>query len=111
MLLIGGRIASGCRVALLGAAAGLVLGCAGAGPGDGRAVCAAGPRSASASESLGPVADDGNAARGASLFAAQCSKCHSPQVVDRSSRLFRGYPRLDCANYLDAASDASTSRA
>jgi len=48
----------------------------------------------------------GEAARGATLFAAECAKCHSPLVLERASRLFRGYPRLDCAGFLSAASDA-----
>ncbi len=47
----------------------------------------------------------GDAAKGAALFDAECTKCHSPRVVDRSSRLFRGYPRLDCPDYLAGATD------
>jgi mono/diheme cytochrome c family protein len=47
----------------------------------------------------------GEPERGDTLFAAQCAKCHSARVVDRSSRLFRGYPRLDCASYHAEVSD------
>ena len=47
----------------------------------------------------------GDPERGATLFAAQCAKCHSARVVDRSSRLFWGYPRLDCASYHEEVSD------
>jgi mono/diheme cytochrome c family protein len=48
----------------------------------------------------------GDPARGAALFARECAKCHSRHLVGRGSRLFHGYPRLDCRDYLERASDA-----
>jgi mono/diheme cytochrome c family protein len=48
----------------------------------------------------------GDPERGAALFARECAKCHSRKLVGRSSRLFHGYPRLDCRDYLAQASDA-----
>jgi mono/diheme cytochrome c family protein len=56
-------------------------------------------------------ADDGDPERGAALFARECAKCHSRKLVERSSRLFLGYPRLDCPAYLDLAGDAYLLRA
>ena len=48
----------------------------------------------------------GDATRGADLFALECSKCHSRHVVERTSRLFRGYPRLDCRGFHAKVTDA-----
>lgn len=47
----------------------------------------------------------GDAVRGAALFAGECTRCHSPEISARESRLFRGYPRLDCPDYLARVSD------
>ena len=48
----------------------------------------------------------GDATRGDALFQRDCARCHSPRIEARESRLFRGYPRLDCDAYLAAAPDA-----
>ena len=84
-----------------------VGGCASAPADDLLAPCAPGPASG-LDESAAPVAKlpEGDIARGARLFASECSKCHSPRIVDRSSRLFRSYPRLDCPDFSSRASDA-----
>lgn len=50
------------------------------------------------------------AARGLALFEEHCAKCHSTHTVDRSSSLFRGYPRLDCPAYQRRASTAYLTR-
>jgi mono/diheme cytochrome c family protein len=43
---------------------------------------------------VGP--SDGDAARGSEVFAAECARCHAARIVERDSRLFHDYPRLDC---------------
>ncbi len=68
------------------------------------APCATGPVGAPLVAARAPAG--GDAARGARLFEAECARCHSPLVAERGSRLFRGYPRLDCAAYLARVSDA-----
>lgn len=85
----------------------LAISCAGAPPPDALGPC---PGALEAPRIAYPEADEvstmiGEPERGAMLFAAQCAKCHSARVVDRSSRLFRGYPRLDCASYHAEVSD------
>lgn len=47
----------------------------------------------------------GAVARGAELFARECAKCHSRLVAARGSRLFRGYPRLDCPEFVEGVTD------
>lgn len=39
---------------------------------------------------------EGDAALGADVFAAECARCHAPRLIDRDSRMFHDYPRLDC---------------
>ena len=53
-----------------------------------------------------PALPEGDADSGAALYAEHCVGCHSHDLADRRSRLFRGYPRLDCPAYLDRTSDA-----
>lgn len=50
-----------------------------------------------------PVGEPG---RGAAVFERECWKCHAPRPIDRGSRLFRGYPRLNCRPYMARVSDA-----
>jgi mono/diheme cytochrome c family protein len=38
----------------------------------------------------------GDPVRGAEVFAAECARCHAPRLIERESRMFHGYPRLDC---------------
>lgn len=38
----------------------------------------------------------GDAVLGAEVFAVECVRCHAPRLVDRDSRMFHDYPRLDC---------------
>ncbi len=52
----------------------------------------------------------GQAERGAGLFERECAKCHAPRVIERASRLFWDYPRLDCPAYLARVSDAYLAR-
>ncbi len=59
------------------------------------------PDSAAITQLLGGESD-----RGAALFQRECSKCHAPRLIDRGSRLFWGYPRLNCRPYLARVSDA-----
>ncbi len=47
----------------------------------------------------------GAVTRGAELFALECAKCHSRLVAARGSRLFRGYPRLDCPEFFESVTD------
>ena len=78
--------------------------CAGSPPPDSLGRCASGATQAVTLHEV-PM-EAGDASQGAQLFAASCAKCHAQLVSERSSRLFRGYPRLDCDAYLDRASDA-----
>ncbi|MBW2291690.1 MAG: cytochrome c [Deltaproteobacteria bacterium] len=48
----------------------------------------------------------GDTVRGGVLFGQECNKCHSRLVIERGSRLFRGYPRLDCPDFLTGVSDS-----
>lgn len=80
----------------------LALGCLG--PSSGPAICPESPAPQEHSAPAGLV--PGDAGRGASLFAANCARCHSPDIADRESRVFRRYPRLDCSEWLAGASDA-----
>jgi len=77
-------------------------GCAGA-PASGPADCAAPPDPAALAASASVEPPSGAATRGAALFERECQRCHSPRRQDRESRFFRGYPRLDCADYLSTA--------
>ena len=91
----------------------LALACAGSPAPDTLAICATGERP------IPDVVTDGDpelesqlgrstqsdAANGGLLFAQECTKCHAPRVIERDSRLFRGYPRLDCSEYLAKVSD------
>jgi mono/diheme cytochrome c family protein len=52
-----------------------------------------------------PVVVSGDPVKGQRVYEEHCARCHSPRLADRSSRLFHDYPRLDCPNYLSAASD------
>lgn len=83
----------------------LLLACAGPPP-DEIASCPAGPGPEVRVAEVPRLPAAGVAARGAPLFEAECARCHAPRVAERDSRLFRGYPRLDCATYLERASDA-----
>jgi len=47
----------------------------------------------------------GDVESGAALFERECARCHSREISARGSRLFRGYPRLDCPGYLARVSD------
>lgn len=74
-----------------------MISCAGTPAPDAIASC---PSELGTHADLEPSAEPiGEPARGAPLFAAECAKCHSRHIIDRSSSLFRGYPRLDCASY------------
>jgi len=83
----------------------LVLSCAGTSPTE-LAGCPIGPVRGAPFGAAAPIPAGGDAARGARLFEAECSRCHAPRIGERGSRLFRAYPRLDCAPYLERADDA-----
>jgi mono/diheme cytochrome c family protein len=51
------------------------------------------------------AAPAGDLEGGAALFERECARCHSRAISARGSRLFRGYPRLDCPDYLARVSD------
>ena len=71
----------------LTAALGLAIACA-SGPSEGPAACPVGqssPLPPKLAASTGLV--DGDTERGARLFAEHCTRCHSPDVADRESRL------------------------
>jgi len=85
--------------------AALLLSCAGASPTE-LAGCPIGPVRGAAFGAAAPLPPGGAAARGARLFEEECSRCHAPRIAERGSRLFRSYPRLDCAAYLERADDA-----
>lgn len=79
--------------------------CAGA-PADGIARCPAPPDPAVLA-SLEPVTrSGGNAVNGEIVFERECTRCHSHSLAGRGSRFFHDYPRLDCREYLEQASDA-----
>lgn len=80
------------------------LACAGDVPPTQLAPCPSGERPAVAENAA--TVSVGNVERGAGLFVQQCARCHSRLAVERGSRLFRDYPRLDCADYQGAVSDA-----
>lgn len=81
------------------------LACAGSSEPGQLAACPAGVRPAlGLSQHAKPLAP-GSAARGAELFARECAKCHSRLVSARGSRLFRGYPRLDCPKFVASVTD------
>ena len=84
------------------AASAYLLGCAGAPPPNEIARCATGPPERIPESILS--SGSGNPARGTEVFAEYCAKCHAPLVSERSSRLFRDHPRLDCDEYLDRVS-------
>jgi mono/diheme cytochrome c family protein len=93
------------RITLGAGVAALALSCA-SGPTSGPAPCppeGAEPRPEQLIFPPGLV--DGDAARGEALFATWCARCHSHDVEGRESRLFRGYPRLDCAEWVAGVSD------
>lgn len=77
--------------------------CAGPADPEARAACPSGERPASEPARL--AAGRGDAERGRVLFEQECARCHSPRIVDRGSRLFRGYPRLDCGDFIAAQTD------
>lgn len=91
---------AGSRLALLL----LALNCAGAPDPQALAPCAP-PADASVLAALSGNAGPpgGDAARGAEVFATTCARCHAPRLIDRDSRLFHGYPRLDCAITTEAS--------
>ncbi len=58
-----------------------------------------------ASGAPAPALSAGDPAAGERVFQEHCARCHAPHLIERSSRLFFDYPRLDCPNYLEATSD------
>lgn len=78
---------------------------------DALARCPSPPEASVLASLPGVTARVGDPARGEALFARECAKCHSRRLVDRGSRLFRDYPRLDCRDYLLHASPAYLSTA
>ena len=103
------RTAGFCCIASAAALLALQLGCAGVPEGQ-LARCASGPPQRTLATLGDAPALAGDPARGAARFAEACTKCHSRLVVERASRLFRGYPRLDCNDYLTAVSDGYLTR-
>ena len=83
----------------------VLVGCSGT-PEGGVAVCPASPDPEVLAALPAEAAPAGDAARGAALFERECARCHSADLAARGSRLFRGYPRLDCAEYLGKAPPA-----
>ncbi len=81
-----------------------VLGC-GSTPDTGVATCPRAPEQELLSSVRPEPPPAGDASRGAALFERECSRCHSVDLSARGSRFFRGYPRLDCADYLAQVSD------
>ena len=78
----------------------------GGGPASGPAACPAGPPAAAfARLPSPPTLAAGDPIRGGILFGEQCTRCHSEDVAQRGSRFFRGYPRLDCADWVSGVSD------
>lgn len=81
----------------------LALACASAPPAERRAECPApGPRVAPESA----VDTAGDAPRGALVFARVCAGCHSAVAEQREPDAPASAPRLDCAEWLAATSDA-----
>lgn len=82
----------------------LALACAGPPDPEALAPCAP-PAEASVLATLSGNAgpQGGVATRGAEVFATTCARCHAPRLIERDSRLFHGYPRLDCAITAEAA--------
>jgi len=97
---VGQRAGAAAAVALVLA----VAGCTGPPP-DSLAPCPSGPTGARGVELVSGL-PAGDAARGAGVFEQHCARCHAPRVGDRESRLFGGYPRLDCDSWLATVSDA-----
>jgi mono/diheme cytochrome c family protein len=93
------------RMTAAALAAALALACASSAPRDQpRAECPApGPREAPA---LG-FAIEGDAGRGEFLFGRVCARCHASDVAQREPDAPANAPRLDCAPWLAATSDAS----
>ena len=83
-----------------------VLGLAGCGgtPETGTARCPTPPDPAVLAAQDGG-APSGRAEAGAATFQRECTRCHSVNLAERDSRLFRDYPRLDCADYLAVVTD------
>jgi mono/diheme cytochrome c family protein len=77
----------------------VVAGC-GSTPESGPAVCPPPPDASVLARVASRSVPPGDASTGAALFARECARCHSSDVSERGSRLFRGYPRLDCTDYL-----------
>jgi mono/diheme cytochrome c family protein len=83
-------------------AAALAIACASVPPVEPRAECPTpGPRAAPRSA----VDTAGDAQRGADLFARECASCHSA-TFERAPDAPASAPRLDCAEWLAATSDA-----
>ncbi len=75
----------------------LALACAGAPDPEALAPCAPPPEPSALAELAGKTGPEaGDAGRGAEVFAASCARCHAPRLIQRESRLFHDYPRLDC---------------
>jgi mono/diheme cytochrome c family protein len=84
-------------------AAALAIACASAPPAEQPVECPA-PSPRAAPESAVDTA--GDAQRGASLFARECAGCHAGAADQRAPDAPASAPRLDCANWLAATSDA-----
>ena len=84
----------------------LSLSCGGGPSRNGLASCPSIPDRSPADSAAMAQLPVGEPGRGAAVFERECWKCHAPRPVDRGSRLFRGYPRLDCRPYMARVSDA-----
>lgn len=84
-------------------AAALVIACASGPPAEQPVACPA-PGTRAAPESAPDTA--GDAQRGASLFARECASCHAGAVEQRAPDAPVSAPRLDCAEWIAATSDA-----
>ena len=82
----------------------VALACAGPPPGE-LAPCPPAPEAALV-DSLGATVrvDAGDPERGEAVFGRLCARCHASEAAARESRLFRSYPRLDCASYVSQTS-------
>ena len=68
--------------------------------------CPSGPPEGVSVPALPADLPPGDAARGATLYADLCVRCHAPKTADRESSMFRSYPRLDCPGYAEEVGPA-----